>query len=250
MIPRDRLNSSHASNRTQGPWGDDFSRAESSCRRAALFNKDEDYAAFERVMAYVLAETPVGLLAYCLMPNKIVGAAPFLQPVGLLAYCLMPNHWHFLLRPEGDHDLARFMQRLTITHTRRWKEHYHEVGHGHLYQGRFNGTLHPARWNTLFLALLATIIVLGTSTLGAVMIVAMLFLPAAAVLPWTRRIPQAIALSISIAILFLAIGFVASVEMGWPLSQSVGGVGCTTVLLGYVLGTLISTSQRVVKFRR
>jgi len=83
--------------------------------RAALFNKDEDYAAFERVMAYVLAETPVGLLAYC----------------------LMPNHWHFLLRPEGDLDLARFMQRLTITHTRRWKEHYHEVGHGHLYQGRF-----------------------------------------------------------------------------------------------------------------
>jgi len=58
-------------------------------------------------------------------------------PVGLLAYCLMPNHWHFLLRPEANHDPARFMQRLTITHTRRWKEHYHEVGHGPLYQGRF-----------------------------------------------------------------------------------------------------------------
>jgi len=83
--------------------------------RAELFAKDEDYAAFERVMAYALAEIPVALLAYC----------------------LMPNHWHFLLRPAGDHDLGRFMQRLTITHTRRWKEHYHEVGHGHLYQGRF-----------------------------------------------------------------------------------------------------------------
>jgi len=29
------------------------------------------------------------------------------------------------------------MQRLTITHARRWKEHYDQVGHGHLYQGRF-----------------------------------------------------------------------------------------------------------------
>ncbi len=51
--------------------------------RAELFAKDEDYAAFERVMAYALAEIPVALLAYC----------------------LMPNHWHFLLRPAGDHDL-------------------------------------------------------------------------------------------------------------------------------------------------
>lgn len=29
------------------------------------------------------------------------------------------------------------MQRLTSTHTRRWQEHDHEVGHGHVYQGGF-----------------------------------------------------------------------------------------------------------------
>jgi putative transposase len=80
-----------------------------------MFHKDEDFAAFERVMAYALNEVAVDLLSYC----------------------LMPNHWHLLLRPANDGDLGRFMQRLTITHTRRWKEHYHEVGHGHLYQGRF-----------------------------------------------------------------------------------------------------------------
>ena len=83
--------------------------------RSEMFQKDEDFAAFERVLAYALDDAGVDLLAYC----------------------LMPNHWHLLLRPAGDKDLGQFMQRLTITHTRRWKEHYREVGHGHLYQGRF-----------------------------------------------------------------------------------------------------------------
>ena len=83
--------------------------------RCELFAKDEDYAAFERVMAHALAAAPVQLLAYC----------------------LMPNHWHLLLCPQEDGQLGRFMQRLTMTHTRRWQEHYHKVGVGHLYQGRF-----------------------------------------------------------------------------------------------------------------
>jgi putative transposase len=37
-------------------------------------------------------------------------------PVRLVAYCLMPNHWHLLLWPRKDGELARFMQRLTTTH--------------------------------------------------------------------------------------------------------------------------------------
>jgi putative transposase len=39
--------------------------------------------------------------------------------------------------PERDGDLAAFMQRLTITHVRRWQEHRHYVGLGHVYQGRY-----------------------------------------------------------------------------------------------------------------
>jgi putative transposase len=42
-----------------------------------------------------------------------------------------------MLSPVEDGQLGRFMARLTMTHTRRWQEHYQEVGHGHLYQGRF-----------------------------------------------------------------------------------------------------------------
>ena len=40
----------------------------------------------------------------------------------ICAYAVMPNHWHLLLWPECDGELAAFMQRLTITHVRRWQE--------------------------------------------------------------------------------------------------------------------------------
>jgi putative transposase len=83
--------------------------------RKTIFGKEQDYAAFEKV----LSETHE------------------LRPMRICGYCLMPNHWHLLLWPEADGDLGRFMQRLTITHVRRWQEHRGEVGYGHLYQGRY-----------------------------------------------------------------------------------------------------------------
>jgi putative transposase len=49
----------------------------------------------------------------------------------------MPNHWHLVLWPEKDGQLANFMQRLTVTHVTRWQKHRGCVGHGHVYQGRF-----------------------------------------------------------------------------------------------------------------
>ena len=53
------------------------------------------------------------------------------------AYCLLSTHWHFVLWPENDGDLPTFMQQLTYTHVKRWKEHRHETRYGHLYQGRY-----------------------------------------------------------------------------------------------------------------
>ena len=55
----------------------------------------------------------------------------------IVSYCLLPNHWHFVLWPENDGDLGRFMQRLTVTHVTRWQKNYNMVGFGHVYQGRF-----------------------------------------------------------------------------------------------------------------
>ena len=83
--------------------------------RMRLFDKEGDYEAFERIVEET-QET---------------------RPMRICAYCLMPNHWHFVLWPEHDGDLAAFLQRLSITHVRRWQEHRGQVGLGHLYQGRY-----------------------------------------------------------------------------------------------------------------
>jgi putative transposase len=83
--------------------------------RRDLFGKREDFLAFERVMQETLR----------------------VRPMRVCAYCLLSNHWHLVLWPERDGDLAAFMQQLTNTHVKRWKEHRHETGYGHLYQGRY-----------------------------------------------------------------------------------------------------------------
>ena len=99
--------------------------------------------------------------------------------------------------------------------------------------------LHPARWDVLFLTLLTIVLLLGTDSLGMVMVLALLFLPAATVLPWVRRIPAAMIASVVIALASLATGFYLSNRMDWPLSQSVGGAG---------FGMLI-ISQAAAQFR-
>ena len=62
--------------------------------RRAIFDDWGDYAAFERVMEKTLEAVPIRILAYC----------------------LMPNHFHLLLWPRSDGQLASFMQRLQVTH--------------------------------------------------------------------------------------------------------------------------------------
>jgi putative transposase len=80
-----------------------------------LFRGNEDYAAFLRVLSETMEQIPM----------RVCG------------YCLMGTHWHLILWPRKEGELARFMQRLTITHVRRWVEHRHRVGMGSVYQGRY-----------------------------------------------------------------------------------------------------------------
>jgi len=84
--------------------------------RGGIFDDDADYAAFMRVLAETLELVP---------------------GMRLLSYCLMPNHWHLVLWPRGGGELGRFVQRLTVTHVRRWHEHRRSTGRGHLYQGTY-----------------------------------------------------------------------------------------------------------------
>jgi REP-associated tyrosine transposase len=84
--------------------------------RMRLFQKPADYAAF------------VDLLA---------DAGQRVPGVRLLGYCLMPNHWHLVLWPRKEGELSAYMRWLSNTHVRRWRQHWHSVGQGHVYQGRF-----------------------------------------------------------------------------------------------------------------
>ncbi len=84
--------------------------------RLPIFHKDGDYESFEKILSEALGHVP---------------------GMRLLTYCLMPNHWHLVLWPKKDGELSDFVHWLTLTHTQRWHAHYHDVGCGHLYQGRF-----------------------------------------------------------------------------------------------------------------
>jgi len=81
--------------------------------RLPLFPKPGDYEAFQRIMAQGLRRPDAPLL---------------------LGWCLMPNHWHLILLPkpsrqgQSQSNLSTWMQWLTVTHTHRWHQHYHNVG--------------------------------------------------------------------------------------------------------------------------
>lgn len=83
--------------------------------RSDIFRKEEDYAAFERILAQ-------GLERYSCR---------------ILSYQLMPNHWHFVLQPTKDGGMSDFLRWVSLTHTMRYHAHYHTAGEGHVYQGRF-----------------------------------------------------------------------------------------------------------------
>jgi len=68
---------------------------------------------------------------------QIVAEVAQIDSMRILAYCAMPNHWHMLLWPRHDGDLARFAQRVSLRHTHRWHTRHQTTGRGHLYQARY-----------------------------------------------------------------------------------------------------------------
>ncbi|WP_236625136.1 transposase [Rhodopirellula sp. SWK7] len=80
-----------------------------------IFQKSEDYGAFERVLGQ-------GLERY---------------EVQISPYVLLPNHWHLVLRPYRDGQMGKMLRWITATHTQHYHVHYHTAGEGHLCQSRF-----------------------------------------------------------------------------------------------------------------
>ncbi|MCU0917943.1 MAG: transposase [Planctomycetes bacterium] len=83
--------------------------------RLRIFRKDNDFLAFERILAD--------------------GVQRF--GMRLCGYCLMNNHWHLLLWPREDGDLSAFLRWVTQTHAQRYHTAHGTVGIGHVYQGRY-----------------------------------------------------------------------------------------------------------------
>ncbi len=82
---------------------------------ATLFEKPNDYAAFECILL----------------------EAHERHPVSVFAYCVMPNHWHMVLQPRTDPQLGSFVHWLTVTHAKRWHAWHGTSGSGHVYQGTY-----------------------------------------------------------------------------------------------------------------
>ena len=82
------------------------------CNRERIFADDDNYA-------FLLQR------ARSFLPD---------YPLSVIAYCLMPNHYHFLLRPDEDGALPRFVQRLFNSYAQAFNRQ----------QGR-SGTLFEAR---------------------------------------------------------------------------------------------------------
>jgi len=82
--------------------------------RAEVFQEEQHYASFVRLLRE----------AQCHVSMRVV------------AYCLMPNHFHLVLWPQHDGDLSRWMQWLLTTHVRRHHRSYR--CNGHIWQGRFH----------------------------------------------------------------------------------------------------------------
>lgn len=87
--------------------------------RVQIFDDNEDYHIFEQILEEAVKKFDMRLLAYC----------------------VMPNHWHLVVYPRQDGDLAKFMGWLLNTHTRRWHTIKKTIGQGHLYQGRYKSFL-------------------------------------------------------------------------------------------------------------
>ncbi len=87
--------------------------------RVQIFDNEKDYFDFEKILQEAVERFDMRLLAYC----------------------IMPNHWHLVVHPKQDKDLAKFMGWLTNTHTRRWHTTKKTTGQGHLYQGRYKSFL-------------------------------------------------------------------------------------------------------------
>src|SRR5512142_3332793 len=83
---------------TKGSGGLVFHVMNRAARGATLFGSPHDYVMFLEVLSEACAR----------------------RPMRLCAFTGMRTHWHMVLWPAGDDDLARFVHWFSVTQVRRW----------------------------------------------------------------------------------------------------------------------------------
>ena len=91
-------------------------------RRPAFFTEPGDYRAFLSILNEALAQ----------------------HPVRLIAYTVLPNHWHLVLGETDTATLSRCLHWVSSTHTIRLNRFKPSVVEGQVYQGRFTSMEIPA----------------------------------------------------------------------------------------------------------
>ena len=100
-----------------------------SAKRLTLFESRDDYELFHRCLVSALQG----------------------EPIRIYAFCVMPNHFHLVLGPERDGQVASFMKRLTGRHGQLWHVARKTSGSGAVYQGRYRAV--PVQTDQHFLTL-------------------------------------------------------------------------------------------------
>jgi putative transposase len=80
--------------------------------RAQVFHNDDDYHAFAALLRQACGRVPMRLIGFC----------------------LMPNHFHCVVWPPGNDDMANWMEWLLTTQVSRYRTRH--GGSGHVWQGR------------------------------------------------------------------------------------------------------------------
>jgi putative transposase len=87
--------------------------------RSTIFSTEKEYQDFEKILFEAVEKFGMRLVSYV----------------------IMPNHFHFVLYPQIEGEIKKFMHWLTLTHTQRWHAKTKTIGYGHLYQGRYKSFL-------------------------------------------------------------------------------------------------------------
>lgn len=68
---------------------------------------------------------------------ELIEETLYLRPTRVLAFCVMPNHWHFVLWPETDDAVERFIGLLSLVHAKRFHQRHGTTGSRPGYPERF-----------------------------------------------------------------------------------------------------------------